>query len=240
MKVVALSGVSKIRLNSFRPLCLNEFGKRAIETHHHPPFIDASCRREPDFENPFPSISALCRQGQFAPHLKLNEIIVYITVKGKYFSYDEKHHRLVAILQVTEIYKNHPDGQRGYSKLNAPLPSNCMVNGNPPYKLEHTAGKFKTKGALKKFMSKPQQLQDVVGQRILDSWNDTYLQKSITWPCFIRTMPIYVNTQNPVPIFRLDLENIFNKVPNTRNPNIISRKQLIMMGKLCGLKIRFK
>lgn len=240
MKTVTLSGVGKIKLNSFRPLCRNEFGERAIKIHQHPPFIDASCRREPDFENPFPSISALCRQGKFAPYLNKHEIVVYITVGGKYAPYKERHHRLVAILQVTDIYKTHQAGQIGYANLNAPLPSNCMVNGNRPFQFEQTAGRFDSKKEIKRFFSKSQQQQDAVGQRILHSWDGEYLQKSITWPSFIRTTPIYVNTKNPVPIFRSDFEIIFNKVPNTRTPNKISREQLVMIGKLCDVKIRYK
>ena len=182
MKTVASSNVGLIKFNSFRPLCRNEFGERAIRIHHHSPFIDASCRREPDFENPFPSISALCRQGKFAPYLNRHEIVVYITVAGKYPPYKERHHRLVAILQVTDIYNTHQAGQVGYASLHAPLPSNCIVNGNLPFQFDQTAGRFDSKKEIRRFLSKPQHQQDVVGQRILNSWDGEYLQKSITWP----------------------------------------------------------
>jgi hypothetical protein len=45
--------------NSFRPLLNTREGRAAIERFGLPPFIDGSCRREPDFQSEFPSISGL-------------------------------------------------------------------------------------------------------------------------------------------------------------------------------------
>ena len=81
--------IKTIRLNSFHPLCEKEIGQNAIKEFNFPPFIDASCRREPDFENANPSITALCRQDLFAPNLYPNDIVVYITVRGKWFQRGE-------------------------------------------------------------------------------------------------------------------------------------------------------
>ena len=50
-----------IYLASYRPLTMNALGKAAIEDFGFPPYVDHSCRREPDFESQFPSISAICR-----------------------------------------------------------------------------------------------------------------------------------------------------------------------------------
>jgi hypothetical protein len=47
-------------LCSFRPLAASVVGQRAANQFGLPRFLDASCRREPDFESAFPSISALC------------------------------------------------------------------------------------------------------------------------------------------------------------------------------------
>ncbi len=58
-----------IFLNSFRPLIRYPEGQQAILAFHLPPFIDYSCRREPDFMSTYPSISALCRVEKFAPRL---------------------------------------------------------------------------------------------------------------------------------------------------------------------------
>ncbi len=73
---------------------------KAISDYNFPPFIAGSCRREPDFENDFPSITSLCRQEKFAPLLFPNDVVVYITVKGD-------HYRLYWQLRIKKktIYK---------------------------------------------------------------------------------------------------------------------------------------
>ena len=54
-------------LCSFTPLGVNKRGRAAADVAGLPWFIDGSCRREPDFENSRPSISALCRAWKFVP-----------------------------------------------------------------------------------------------------------------------------------------------------------------------------
>jgi hypothetical protein len=44
-------------LNVFRPLAKTPNGRNAIKQHSLPPFIDASCRREPDLESQLPFVS---------------------------------------------------------------------------------------------------------------------------------------------------------------------------------------
>jgi len=53
-------------LTTFRPLCFTAAGKKAARKFGHPPYIDASCRREPDFESAFPSITAVCHGGTYS------------------------------------------------------------------------------------------------------------------------------------------------------------------------------
>lgn len=236
MKKIIISDCRVIKLNSFMPLCINEYGRLAIEKYNYPPFIDASCRREPDLENRNPSISALCRQGSFAPHLKKGDVIVYITVKGKYPPYKVKHHRLIAILQVEEVYDTHEEGMNAYLKYNNSIPSNCMVHNNPPYNYDQTAGNIKKSSEIKKFLLRPQHKQDKIGSRRLEKWNNEYLAKSQQWRSFIRTKKIYTNLENPIPIFLKDFEFIFGKLPNTRTPPKITKKQLFEMGKLLGIE----
>jgi hypothetical protein len=50
-------------VTTYRPICATAEGRRAVDEHQLAPFIDASCRREPDFEAAYPTISALCRGG---------------------------------------------------------------------------------------------------------------------------------------------------------------------------------
>jgi len=66
-------------LCTYHPLTENLAGRAAICNHGLPPFIDGSCRREPDFQARVPSISALCRGRNFAPRLWPGDCIAYIS-----------------------------------------------------------------------------------------------------------------------------------------------------------------
>ena len=226
-----------IKLNSFRPLCGNTLGLSAIEKYNFPPFIDASCRREPDFEHEFPSISALCRKGVFAPHLKIGDIIVYMTVDG-YFAPYKKGHHLVAILQVEEVYDTHELGEAAYRNSGLPIPSNCMVTGNLPKDFDQTAGNFEKASQLKTFLSRTGILKSQIGKKRIEFWNNEYFEISKKWKCFVKTIPIYVNLGNPVLISTNDFNSIFGKLPNTRTPIKLTSAQLIELGKLVGLDIK--
>ena len=226
-----------IKLNSFRPLCSTTLGLEAIEKYNLPPFIDASCRREPDFQNSYPSISALCRQGRFAPHLRKDDIIVYMTTGGQLQPYKQGHH-LVAILQVEEVYKTHEMGKSGYLDANLSIPSNCMVIENPPNDFDKTAGNFERISQLKTFLSRTEEQRLEIGRRLLKSWDENYLQRSINFGCFVKTKPLYLNFDNPTQILYSDFDFIFGKVPNTQTPNKLTEKQFIELAKLAGLDIK--
>ena len=100
MQYQRISKPNNIYLNSFRPLCKNEIGRRAIIRYNHHPYIDASCRREPDLESVFPTISSICRQGHFAPRPRMVDIVVYITGKQKYYGDSEGFLSLSPILKI--------------------------------------------------------------------------------------------------------------------------------------------
>lgn len=125
-------------LCSYRPLAKSALGRRAVNQFGLPPFVDASCRREPDFESKFPSISALCRSAHFAPRLHIGDKVIYITRKAHYFNAAEGHWRLVAILKILASFESHAVAADWYRAERLPLPSNCMVPGNPPLALEMT------------------------------------------------------------------------------------------------------
>lgn len=218
MQRIKISEFGRFRLNSYTPLCFNKMGCIAIQKYAFPPYIDSSCRREPDFQNEHPSISALCRASKFAPTLQKGDIIIYITKKNKYTPYTQKHNRLVAILQVEEIYSSHQLAQQAYNKLGLPTPSNCIVANNPPYELDQTAARHTAS---------------------LMNWDNQYLQRSIDYPCFIRTRKLYLNLMNPKPIFESDFIDIFGKIPGTQNPKSISKEQFIQMGKLAEIGFIF-
>src|SRR5918912_1952239 len=96
-------------LNSYKALCYFKQGREAIKKFGLPPFIDASCRREPDLQSQFPSITALCRIEKFVPRLHERDSIVYITVKGAYKPERTPHWRLTAILKVFHRLEFHND-----------------------------------------------------------------------------------------------------------------------------------
>ena len=73
--------VPRFFLNSYRPLQLTSGGRAAASGHGIAPYIDASCRREPDFEARWPTITALCRRTKFAPRLHVGDRVAYMTVK---------------------------------------------------------------------------------------------------------------------------------------------------------------
>jgi hypothetical protein len=223
-----------IFLNSYRPLCYNKLGVIAISKYGFPPFIDSSCRREPDFQNRFPSISALCRGSKFAPRLRKNDIIVYITVGGNFPPYKNGHH-LVAILKVTNVFQSHSLGEIWYTNNSSSVPSNCMTPTNPPLDFDKTAGDFRTSKQIKNFLAHSSQTQQIIGQRRLALWDNTYLLRSQRWSCFISTSPIYIDYNNPKIISKNDFNRIFGKIPNTQIPKIIPQIKLNQLYMLAGL-----
>jgi hypothetical protein len=220
-------------------LCLTNTGINAIDKYTLAPFIDSSCRREPDFENPYPSITALCRQGTFAPHLKIDDIVVYITVCGKQEPFKFGYH-LVAILQVTDVYETHSIAQEEYLKTGLPIPSNCMVSDNPPLEFSRTGGNFSKKSDEKRFFSKTHEKQKEIGRKRIQSWDRSYFYKSQKWKCFVKTNPLYLNTKNPPTVLMSDFKKILGKPPYTRTPSLISEDQLIKLAELVKVELVVK
>jgi hypothetical protein len=226
--------IHKIRLNSFHPLCETEIGQNAIREFSFPPFIDASCRREPDLENKNPSITALCRQELFAPHLIPNDIVVYITVKGRWFK-NFDHYRLISILEVIDKKETHNQGKSWYTSRGLTIPSNCMVDDNPPHSFQETGGNYEKRKDIQRFLQYSLEKQKLIGDKKVEKWNEEYLIKSKKWGCFIITKPIFVNLIDP-PILTGDtISNIFKRKVNTRNPNIISSIEFKELAKFADI-----
>jgi len=118
-------------LCTYRPLCCSEKDGNAIDCNL-PPFLDASCRREPAFESKYPSITSLCRGAFFAPRLRVGDSVVYIGVKRAYFGLKPPHWRAVAILKVIKRLPSHAAAAKWYAEKEAMVPSNCIVPGNGP------------------------------------------------------------------------------------------------------------
>jgi len=121
-----------VYFSSFYPLCCTDAGRTAVLKYGLPPFIDGSCRREPDFEHPFPALTGLCRPG-FSAKLKKGEIVIYTSnIKGVGRKY------LVAVLKVIETKEGHINAANWYKTKGYDLPNNLMVPGNNAIALDHT------------------------------------------------------------------------------------------------------
>ncbi len=190
-------------LCSFRPLAESPIGQLAVEQFKLPPFVDASCRREPDFASSYPSITALCRSSKFAPRLGIGDAVVYITRKANYFNAVQRHWRMVAILKVVASYPNHTSAAAWFTCRSLPLPSNCVVPGNPPLPLEMTD------------RHRPD----------LRRWEAIYRLRARTWGVFHICESLFCDLHHPPAITDAMMMEVFGRIPNTRNPPAISELQ---------------
>ncbi len=132
MEIPKKSAMNKVYINSFYPLCYNKRGINAIKHYNLSPYIDGSCRREPDFEHQLPCITGLCRPG-FAEKLKEKDTVIYLTNKKGIGV-----RKIVAILEVIIVCANHQEAAKYYEQQNWSLPNNLMVENNLPNPLEKT------------------------------------------------------------------------------------------------------
>ncbi len=206
----------KIYLSSYRPLIHTEAGRAAFRRYGIPRFVDASCRREPDFEAGFPSITALCRFRNFAPRLHENEIVVYLTVKRRYPGCSEAHWRLVSVLQVVKRFDNHEDAAEWYRNQGLRLPTNCIIEGNPPVALDRTDG----------------------WHRSLDAWDRIYHRKARLCPVFLACRPLFCELNDPPIITEEMMIRSFGHVPATRTPPVVSLEAIQRLISEIGLELR--
>lgn len=202
-------------LNSFRPLCYNKLGRTAIDKYCLPPFIDASCRREPDFQSPFPSISALCRSNRFAPRLREGDSVVYMTVKGRYEPVQFSHWRLVAILRVVRRFESHNDAAAWYQARDLPLPSNCMVEGNNPLPYDMTIGVIPPS----KFGSTSNT------DALLRVWDRGYRERASKCGVFLACETDFMELYQPPILTDETMLGIFGRIPPTLTPPAISESE---------------
>jgi len=205
------------------------YGMKAIKEYDLKPFIDASCRREPDFQNYFPSITALCRKNKLAPQLKIGDIVVYLTKPGKYKSSERYLKRgqyyLSGILEVVKICRNHKVAEEWYESKRLPIPSNCLVSGNAPEIFQHTGSNFPNQKMIKAFLKLDKEEQDKKGKIRIRAWNQHYQKRADEYPQFNITKPIYKELDLPIEILREDLIKWFGKIPSTQTPKIITEIQ---------------
>jgi len=221
-----------IRLCSYHPLVETKAGQRAILRHGLPPFVDSSCRREPDFESPYPSITALCRAVAFAPYIQCGDTVVYITVRGRWLdSPKEDHWRLTAILRIIERCESHAEAASWYRDKGLALPSNCMVPGNPPLPLEMTglASRGRPAPTPPTLTGRPLPMVD----ETLAGWDASYKRRSSRWGVFLVSEAEHVDVHTPPAITRQTMVDIFRRVPGTQMPAKIMPEHLAALKELC-------
>jgi hypothetical protein len=192
-------------LNCYTPLCLSKRGRVVAETKGIPPFVDASCRREPDLEHKYPSITSLCRPGKLIPRLKKGDKVVYVTKKSTYGA-DVHGWRLTAILEVIDVLKNHEQAQEWYKKKILPLPSNCMVKGNKPI---------------------PQEKSGLCGcsSGNYEEAELEYQRRAEKHPEFAVTKKIKTELKNPYTITDSVMKKILKRIPLLRTPPKIKEEE---------------
>jgi hypothetical protein len=231
---------NKIRVASYNPLCYTKTGERAYMDNNLNPFIDASCRREPDLENRFPSITAICRKNKFAPNLKEGDIVVYITNKWKYLKDERANNKLVAVLQVIKKCSSHQVAADWYKERDESVPSNCFVDGNNPFPFTMTGGLFKDKNKDLKYYER-QYLKISITDPIekeryenatLRSWDGYYRDIATNkksknyYPDFLITEKLIDCLDEPITIEADDFKKHFDRVANSRLPFQIDKEHL--------------
>jgi hypothetical protein len=211
------------RLVTFKPLCFNKQGRAAIQQYGFPPYIDASCRREPDLQSAYPSLTALCRANFLAPKLKEGDEVAYMTKKGAYKPHRFPHWRLVAILRVLRRFDSHEEAAAWYSEQGLPLPSNCMVSGNDRLPFDMTGG-FPPKIA-------KTELQTDVGMRV---WDRDYKERAGKWGAFLVCDACFLELYEPPVITREMMLSIFDETPQTQNPQPIKAEQFEALRKIAS------
>jgi len=192
-------------LVSFRPLCSTAQGRDAVKHFRLPPYIDGSCRREPDFEHAFPAISCLCRTDKFVPRLETGDRVAYVTTRRAYDKGQEPCWKLVALMQVVQRFESHEEAAEWYRAERLGLPSNCMVPGNAPVPLEKTLG-FSEKASC----SGP-------GEE-LRAWDRFYVERARTYPAVVACRKLMFEGRVPPRIEKRDWLDWNGKVPGTQNP----------------------
>lgn len=215
--------MGKILLNTYRPLIFTKFGSKAILKFNISPYVDGSCRREPDFQSEFPSITALCRGRACAPRLFEGDRIIYLTVKSDYNNIGEAHYRLTAILKIYKRFENHQDAANWYQKNKIQIPSNCLVNGNQPLPIEKTLGLKPMQ--MKRIIKHDEPTRNKQLSKMLKEWDDEYWDKTKRYPVFLVCKKIFIELNNPPILSIKDLTKIFKKVPVTRTPPEITKNE---------------
>jgi hypothetical protein len=196
-------------LATYRPISSSRTGREAVAQFGIPPFVDASCRREPDFQSPSPSISALCRGRKFAPRLHPGDVVAYLTTKSCHGDLAFRHWRLVAVLRVLHRFEAHDDAAAWYQAQGLAVPSNCVLPDNPPIEFRFTGGPKRLNS-----LGDPR----VEPERVVRRWDHGYRQRAQDCGVFLATESLYLELHEPATLTEEDLDIFGGRMPGTQNP----------------------
>jgi hypothetical protein len=213
-------------LNVYHPLIMTAAGRHACERRRLDPFVDASIRREPDLEYRWPTISALCRGAMFAPRLQAGDVVVYLTVKGRWGDHPTLHRRLTAVLRVRHRFENHVDAADWFAHRRLPLPNNCLVPGNKPKPLNQSHG-----------VPWPATCGDRA--RILRRQDAFYRRRVRRHGTFLICQPLFINIEWDAPIVEDEhLRSAFGRVPGMRTPGALPSGHVNRFLRSRGIAVR--
>lgn len=195
---------------TFHPLCETATGRLAVQQHGKPPFIDGSCRREPDLQSNPPTFTQLCRPNR-GPKFEVGTRVVYATIKNPNSTC--RGWGLVAALEVVEVFKSHEEAAKWFREQGLKLPSNCIVEGNDPKPLHLTTGLPADNG-------NPQQNWSQGGRppRTLREWDAHYQYRAGRYPKFAVCKHLETPRLHDAPFYNTTLKRCFvnGEVPLTR------------------------
>lgn len=198
---------------SFRPISSTAAGRRAVRARGYAPFIDGSCRREPDFEARFPAITTLCRP-RFAPRVNEGDSVAYFTVSGRFPTPQHpKGHYLVAVLRVEHRLESHTAAAQWYRQRSLRLPSNCLVPGNPPIPYDCTNQQLS-----KELRSRVRENPDADHDRIVRLWDRGYAQRAEHCGVVLVCRSELLELTSP-PLYTVErMATVFGRRPGLQNP----------------------
>tara|TARA_R110002072_G_scaffold75624_1_gene177865 strand:+ start:8560 stop:9213 length:654 start_codon:yes stop_codon:yes gene_type:complete len=196
-----------VYLNTFIPLAVNKFGRKNANAHNLPPFIDGSCRREPDFQNPFPAISQLCRPKKLVPRLSIGDYVIYITKQGRYGK-PSVHWNFIAILEVVDFAQDHKQAEAYYLNNKLPISQNIICNQTSPFSLNKTHGWCGFNP------------DNLTPEKIIVQWNEVYVEraKANEKTAITKVWQNHLYLHNPPMITHQKMKEVFGRIPGTQNP----------------------
>lgn len=201
--------MSSVHLASFHPLCATRAGRRAVRELGLPPFVEGSCRRDPDLEHRWPAIAALNRGANFAPHLAVGDRVAFVTGRGPWLGQEVPHWRLVALVRVVERFEDHDAAARWYRRKRLPLPANLVVARNPPLRAEATDGRWPGAGPAP---------DDRGAAAIARAWAAECRARSRKHGVVLACEALFREFAEPPSIRDRDWVTWIGRVPVTRNP----------------------